>query len=317
MHDGASRGSWLLAFAGLVACGACGAVQTVNLPGWVCSKPDAIFIDGLQGGVAVPHRPSLGFGGAAGDSTRTLHVPNLGDGTQAYFIHTPPGYSASRAWPLLLVLHGVSPAPDSSAQTTRDEWSAAADNGGFIVAAPKAHDPVLVQGVPGLSWLLPPSSGATDYDEFDALLADVDAAYNIERSRIYVWGFSAGASVAHDLALNTYSTAFNAASIAAYAASSGALQNAACAGVSDAQCQQILVSLPRKVPVYLLVGNSDNDVKPYVAHDWQMFIDAGWKLYPDPPPYEVFHTMFVGTHVYYTAQFPSIWQTLCPFAVIP
>jgi hypothetical protein len=292
--------------------------QSVTLPTWVCAQPDAIYVSGFETGeIAVPHAPSNGGGGALGSGTRSLHIANLGNGTQPYYLYVPANYKPNRTWPFLLALHGVSPYPDTYAQTTRDDWVAAASANGFIVAAPIANEQVSVSGQPGVTWLVPPTSGPNDYDEFAAVLADVEGAYNIERTRIYVWGFSAGASVAHDLAINSYSGSFNASTMAAYGASSGALEYLACAGLGNAQCQQLLTGLPRRIPVDLHIGNSDDpNLKSAVQNDRDLFQNAGWQ-YLGYPPHELYYTLFVGTHEYTVPQLSDIWLNLCPHAVIP
>lgn len=297
--------------------GRAAAAQSVTLPAWVCTHPDAIFVSGFEAGeIAVPHSPSNGSGGAVGSVTRILHIANLGSGTQPYYLYVPANYTPNHSWPFLLALHGVSPYPDTYAATTRDNWVAAATAGGFIVAAPIANAQVSVSGQPGVTWLLPPSNAPTDYDEFAAVLADVESAYNIERTRIYGWGFSAGGHVMHDLAINTYSTAFNASTMAAYGASSGVLEALACNGLSNAQCQQLLTNLPRRIPVDIHIGNSDTLLLPYAQNDQALFQNAGWQ-YLGNPPYELYYTMFVGGHTYTVPQLGQIWGNLCRAAVIP
>jgi len=54
---------------------AAGAAQTVNLPDWVCSEPDAIYRGEFETSDAtVPHDPSGGSGGAIGSIKRYVHV---------------------------------------------------------------------------------------------------------------------------------------------------------------------------------------------------------------------------------------------------
>jgi len=292
--------------------------QSVTLPAWVCAHSDAIYVSGFEiGEIAVPHSPSNGSGGAKGSVTRTLHIANLGSGTQPYSLYVPTNYSPNHPWPFLLALHGTAPYPDTYDAMTRDDWSSVAAANGFIVAAPIANEQVTVSGQPGVTWLVPPTSGPNDYDEFAAVLADVEGAYNIERTRIYSWGFSAGASVAHDLAVNTYSAAFNASTMAAYGASSGTLANLACAGMNNAQCTQVLLDLPRKITVDIHIGNSDYaPLLADVQNDRDMFENAGWQ-YLGNPPHELYYTMFVGGHTYTIPQLGDIWRNLCPNAVIP
>lgn len=292
--------------------------QSVTLPAWVCAHPDTIFAGGFESGeIAVPHSPSNGSGGTTGSITRTLHIAGLGSGTQPYYLYVPANYAPNRPWPFVLALHGVSPYPDTYAQATRDDWVAAASAAGFIIAAPIANEQVSVGGQPGVTWLAPPTSGPNDYDEFASVLTDVKGTYNVEQTRVYVWGFSAGASVAHDLAVNTYSNAFNASTMAAYGASSGALEYLACAGLTNTQCQQSLSGLPRRIPVDLHIGNSDDpNLRSAVQNDRDLFENAGWQ-YLGNPPHELYYTMFVGGHTYTIPQLSDIWRNLCPNAVVP
>lgn len=296
--------------------GSAWSAQSVTLPAWVCAYPDAVFASGFESGeTAVPHWPSNGSGGATGSVTRTLHIANLGSGTQPYYLYVPANYTPNHAWPFLLALHGVSPYPDTYAQTTRDDWATVASANGFIVAAPIANEPVTVGGQPGVTWRVPPTSGPNDYDEFAAVLADVEGAYNIERTRLYGWGFSAGGHVMHDLAVNTYSAAFNDSTMAAYGVSAGVLAALACNTLTTAQCQQLLTNLPRKITVDIHIGN-DDPLVTYAQSDDQLFQNAGWQ-YSGAPPYQIDYAIFVGGHTYTIAQLSQIWGNLCRAAVVP
>jgi poly(3-hydroxybutyrate) depolymerase len=296
--------------------GLAGAAQSVTLPAWVCQHPDAIHVSGFEiGEIAVPHLSSNGSGGAIGSVTRTLHIANLGSGTQPYYLYVPANYTPNHAWPFLLALHGVSPYPDTYAQTTRDDWSSVAAANGLIVAAPIANEQVAVGGQPGVTWRVPPTSGPNDYDEFAAVLADVEGAYNVERTRIYGWGFSAGGHVMHDLGVNTYSAAFNTSTMAAYGVSAGVLAGLACQNLSNAQCQQLLTNLPRKITVDIHIGNNDPLVTDAQSDD-QAFKNAGWQ-YSGSAPHGIYYTIFVGGHTYTVSQLSQIWGNLCRAAVVP
>ena len=288
--------------------------QSVTLPGWVCAHPDAIFVSGFGSGeIVVPHSPSNGNGGGKGKVSRTLHIANLGSGTQPYYLYVPADYSPNRPWPFMLALHGVSPYPDTYAAMTRDDWSSVAATNGLIVAAPTANDVFYDPNCKcqGVSWLVPPTSGPSDYDEFAAVLADVEGAYNIERTRIYGWGFSAGGHVMHDLAVNSYSAAFNDSTMAAYGVSGGDLAALACAGLSTSQCEQALTALPRKIPVDIHIGDSDPNY-PHAQTDHSLLLGAGWT-----DGQTLFYTVFSGGHIYTIAQLSDIWNNLCPNAVVP
>lgn len=287
------------------------AATSVTLPAWVCAHADAVYADRFDADqTLVPHDASNGAGGAyPGKRTRTLHIAGLGSGTQNYYIYVPNDYTPTRSWPLLLVLHGTAPLGDSYAMTTRDNWVTAASNGRFIVAAPVADATGSSNGTAYESWLVPPTAGPSDYDLFDAIRADMEAAYNIERTRVYGWGFSSGAHVMHDLAINTYSEAWNAATMAAYGVSAGVLQGLACPGPSNAGCGPLLAALPRQIPVDIHVGNTDPNY-PYAVADHTLFLAKGWQ-----DGQTMHFTTFSGGHTYTVAQLSEIWTNLCPNAV--
>ena len=292
------------------------AATSVTLPGWVCADPDAVFVSRFDDDGVVPHDPSNGNGGAyPGKQTRTLNIAGLGSGTQNYYIYLPNDYTPTRSWPMIMVLHGVAPAGDSYAMTTRNNWIGAAGAGHFIVVAPVA-DAVNqcwdgTKYVACESWLVPPTYGPNDYDLFAAVRADMESAYNIERTRIYGWGFSAGAHVMHDLAVNSYSEAFNASTMAAYAVSAGVLQGLACPGPTDAGCASLLASLPRRIPVDIHIGNTDPNYALAVA-DHSLFLTQGWA-----DDQTIHYVEFSGGHTYSIAQLSTIWNNICPNAVTP
>lgn len=292
------------------------ASSSVTLPAWVCADPDVVFdapFDAPQN--AVPHDPSLGSGGAyPGAQTRTLNIPGLGTGTQNYFLYVPADYTPGRAWPLMLVLHGVAPygSADSYATAVRDSWSSVADSGHFIVVAPVADDVIWQNGAPyAVSWLLPYGGGPSDYDLLDAVRADVEAAYNIERTRLYAWGFSAGGHVLYDLALTQHDDAFNTNTLAGFAVTGADLAAVACAGLSDAGCNRLLAQAPRKIPVDIHIGNSDPNYS-YAISDHTRFVAQGWV-----DKVTIWKRVFVGGHTYSVDQLGVAWSELCPTAVTP
>lgn len=293
------------------------AATSVMLPSWVCTEPDAIFASRFDAvDAVVPHDPSGGSGGAyPGKSSRTLHIAGLGSGTQKYYIYLPPDYTPSRPWPLLLALHGVAPLGDSYAKDVRDAWAIAASADDFIVAAPVADEVTQcwngTQYVACETWSVPPSSGPTDYDLFAALRVDMEGAYNIDRTRVYGWGFSAGGHVMHELALTGYSTAFNADTMAAYSVSGGVLQGQACPGPTNAGCAPLLAALPRRIPVDIHVGDSDPNY-PDAVSDHALFLSSGWSDGVD-----MHFVVFSGGHDYTAGQLGAIWNNICPNAVTP
>jgi len=295
--------------------GTAAAATSVTLPGWACTQPDSVYMSAFDTAASpIPHDPSMGNGGAyPGSLMRTLHIAGLGGGTQNYYIYVPEDYDPSRPWPLLLALHGVATVGDSEAMRTRDNWSGAAESAGFIVAAPVPNGIYQCwdgqKYVPCESWLVPPSAGPNDYDLFAAMRADMESAYNIERTRIYGWGFSAGGHVMHDLGLSQHSAAFNATTMAAYAVTGADLAALACD--SDADCNNLLAQLPRKIPVDIRIGNSDPNYA-YAKSDRDRFLAEGWVN-----RVTLFYNVFVAGHTYSIAQLSSTWANLCPNAVTP
>ncbi|HEX3123427.1 MAG TPA: PHB depolymerase family esterase [Rhodanobacteraceae bacterium] len=299
------------------------AATSVTLPGWVCAHHDAMFVSGFENDGFIPHDPSGGKGGAyPGRQARTLHIAGLGSGTQNYYVFLPIDYTPSRSWPMIMVLHGVAPVDDSYAIATRDNWTTVANTGHFIVAAPVATRITQCwngsQYVPCETWKAPPTSGPSDYDLFAAVRADMESAYNIERTRIYGWGFSAGANVMHDLAINSYSAAFNASTMAAYGVSSGTLQGLACPGQTDAGCAPLLAALPRRIPVDIHIGTQDVDPSvgdfnyPDAVTDHNLFVSEGWV-----DNQTIDYTEFDLGHTYTIPQLGAIWNNICPNAVTP
>jgi poly(3-hydroxybutyrate) depolymerase len=290
-----------------------GAATSVTLPAWACSNQDAVFIGGFEDGALVPHDPSNGSGGAyPGKQTRTLQIAGLGSGTQNYYVYLPLDYTPTRSWPMLLALHGVAPFGDSYAKLTRSDWIAAAAAGHFIVVAPVADQIVAYSGGQpyAISWLIS-SAYPSDLDLFAAVRADMESAYNIERTRVYGWGFSSGAHVMDLLGVTDASAAFNANTMAAYSVSSGVLQAWVCPGPTDAGCASLLTNLPRKIPVDIHIGNTDPNYTQAAA-DHNLFVAEGWS-----DGQTIHYTEFDGDHTYTIAQLTDIWNNICPNAVVP
>ena len=302
-----------LALVTLAICVSAYAAQTVTLPNWVCTHPDAIFVSAFDTAeVPVPRDPTQGSGGTTGTTTHTVHIAGLGTGVQNYYLYVPTSYSPSQTYPFVLALHGTAPyaSRSSYASDVLTAWSNVAASGQFIVAAPVADEEVSVDGQAGATWSVPPDS-PSDYDLFAAVLADVESAYNIDRTRIYVWGFSSGGSVAYDLALNDYSTTFDASTLAAYSVSAGALGGLACS-YSPNTCPALLQAQTRKVPVDIHVGTADDPGYSYAEVDHADFVAHGWV-----DNSTVFFNTFAGGHVYSTSDLQLAWTHLCHDAVTP
>jgi poly(3-hydroxybutyrate) depolymerase len=139
----------------------------------------------------------------------------------------------------------------------------------------------------------------------------MESAYNIERTRIYGWGFSAGAHVMDLLGVTDASAAFNASTMAAYSVSSGVLQGWVCPGPTDAGCASLLANLPRRIPVDIHIGTADPNYTEAFA-DHNLFVAEGWT-----DGQTIHYTEFADGHTYTIAQLTEIWNNLCPNAVVP
>ena len=276
------------------------AASTFQLPASMCPNADAIFRDGFEVAAAIPHNPSNGSGGAyPGDVTRSISVSGVG--TRSYYLHLPSGYTPTRSWPILFVFHGASGSnanAPAAAQQVRSDWSSWADSQGFIVLAFVGNQPQGGWGDPN------------DFPEINAAQADAFAAYNVEQSRVYLWGFSAGAHFGHAIALNN--TTF----FAAYGVSAGSLEQYACTdnGSYPPTCAALLSGAQPKIPVDIHLGNSDPLASPpyTAAGDPQRFRNNGWS-----DGRTLYYVPFNGGHTYTVAQLGEIWNHLCPFALGP
>ncbi len=278
------------------------ATSTVKLPDWVCTHPDALFIDGFQPAAGITRLPSNGSGGATGNISRTVTIELWG--THTIYLHVPPSYLPSHPVPLVLALHGQAGSPaaaDTAAQAVRNAWAPVADANGFIVIAPVAT------GSTG-GWIAPPPN-PSDYDIFAAAIVDAEAAYNIDRSRRIGWGFSAGGHVMHDIMFNDFGAPVSIDTFAAYSVSAGALEGFACS--SPTTCNALVATASRRIPVDLHVGNTD-PLLPYVTSDRNIFLNNGWVTSSN-----LWFTTFSGGHTYATFQLTEIWSHLCPFQALP
>ncbi|HJT98223.1 MAG TPA: hypothetical protein VJ696_07885 [Rhodanobacteraceae bacterium] len=277
------------------------AASTVALPPWLCGAEalDVVFRDGFDASWPIPHDPSGGSGGQyPGDVPRVISVP--GAGVHILYLHIPTAYSPSRAWPLLIALHGTSGSSGTApaaAQQIRDDWSGWSESRGFLVVAPVASGPTG-------SW-----EPDVDIPAIYAAIADTAARYNVERTRIDVWGYSAGGHVAHGLVLND--TGF----FAAYGVSAGSLTQYACTddGSIPPSCAALLSGAEPKTPVDIHLGNHDPLYLQYGAGDDPARFEAGGWI----PGQDLFYTLFPGGHIYTVAQLGEIWTNICPFAVGP
>ena len=226
-----------------------------------CGAREPLFRSGLEPAELPGVRPSGGgLDPTLSSGLIEVNVPDTGRLQRAY-LSLPAPQGNPRALPLLLVLHGAAGSPaaaDLAAQSLRSLWADAANALGAAVLAPVAS------GNSG-GWV-----PAVDGPAIACLLAELERRHDIDRSRRYLWGFSAGAHYGHALALG------NRERLAAYAVKAGALAALVCSPYSGAvACGNTLAPPGRRIPVQLRTGSAD-PLHPHVLADRQSFEQAGW-----------------------------------------
>jgi hypothetical protein len=245
---------------------------TGNVPS-LNNCPDMIFIDGNENNSL----PSNGFGGSyPGAVTHTINSDNT------YYYYIPSSYQPNEPMPLMAVWHGAAGtgAAASAAMDMRDYWQSEAETFGFILVAQAAT------GATG-GWI--PN---TDSARLASILDDMQARYNIETTRRYAWGFSAGGFVMHAIGLNAADY------FAAYAVSGAHLGYANGAGYPPANAV-------RNLPVYISVGTSDSHHAAALA-DINDFLLAGWTYNKN-----LWFEDFVGGHVLPDDVPAKAWNKIC------
>jgi poly(3-hydroxybutyrate) depolymerase len=210
-------------------------------------------------------------------------VEVAGLGLQDYFLFIPSDYQPEQSLPMLLAWHGAAGPGNArtAAQQLRNLWSEVAESENFIVVAQVAT------GSQG-GWI-PERATAI----LDSILLAVESRYNVDRARLFGWGFSAGGHVMHELVLE------RADQFAAYAVNAGVLDALAGSGAP--------VSASRRVPVSIQVGDRDS-LQPFALSDRQRFENAGWVL-----GYDLFYQEFSGGHSVNVTQLNNHWQQLKGF----
>lgn len=185
-------------------------------------------------------------GGAEWNAGTAAHNISVDGTTRSFLLHVPEtaaGGQATALLPLVLVLHGSS--GDGDAIRLASGMDSLADAHHFLVAYPNGTDGGF--GLYPTDWNAgtccgaPARAGVDDLAFLSALMARVAEVLPVDRSRIYVAGFSDGGRMAYHVACQLPST------VAAIAVVEGSLVDDAC--VPDAP-----------VPVLAIHGTADDQV---------------------------------------------------------
>ncbi len=129
----------------------------------------------------------------------------LGNSERQFLLHLPPAYDTSKSWPLVVMLHGMGGTAENAVRETG--WSSKADAAGFIIAYAQAtrpdpsRPPSLRNNAPawndGSGRFHAGEGNVDDVAYIRALIDRVIADHAVDSRRIYVTGFSNGASMTY------------------------------------------------------------------------------------------------------------------------
>nr|ADH59407.1 esterase/lipase [uncultured bacterium] len=180
-----------------------------------------------------------------GWSARTL---DSGGRERCYHLYVPPGYNPAQPAPVVVSFHGFLSNPNSHALISG--WHKLAEQEGFLVAYPQGTSFPLRWDA-GSTWGAP---GVNDVQFFRDMVDDMANVAAVDRSRVYVNGFSNGGGMAVRIGCEA------AGEVAALGSVAGAV-------VEIEEC-----SPSRPVPVMAYHGTAD-PVVPYEGGEMQ-----GWLL---------------------------------------
>jgi phospholipase/carboxylesterase len=115
--------------------------------------------------------------------------PDGAEDSTLCLVSVPSGYSPDRAWPLLVALHGYG----SSAERFHVVWHEAAAVSGFVLLTPQGEDSTRE----GVGWAWGPCAEEIVRQSVDATMG----AVRIDRSRIFLTGFSQGGRLTYEIAM--------------------------------------------------------------------------------------------------------------------
>jgi len=178
----------------------------------------------------------------SGTKTKTFTHQGI---SRQYDVYLPQGYKKSKAYPLVVALHG---SPSGSKEMAEiSQLNKTADREGFLVLYPQGTGSTLAGQTYG-SWNAGSCCGSAkekkvdDVDFISQAIAKTYSDYSVDRRRIYVTGFSNGAQMAYALACSPVS-----AKIAAIAPVSGLAPLE-----SIPNCKPL-----RKIPIIHIHGDQD------------------------------------------------------------
>lgn len=115
-------------------------------------------------------------------------------GTRKYKVYIPSTYDRSKAYPLVVMLHGCTQDADNIARGTK--LNSVAERRGLLVAYPE--QPASANVLKCWNWYEPAHQKRDEGEPsiIAAIVQEIASNYSVNRSRVYVGGVSAGAAMA-------------------------------------------------------------------------------------------------------------------------
>ena len=126
-----------------------------------------------------------------------------------WITYVPSSYDGSKAVPVVMSIHGYTASMESMVEESR--WWEIAEKEGFICVFPQGYvrDIAMMGNVPCAMWmgaafsqLVPELDPNTDVNCLTEILNKTEAAYNVDKSRVYCTGHSNGSMMTFTLAAN-------------------------------------------------------------------------------------------------------------------
>jgi len=190
---------------------------------------------------------------------RTYRIPTdirTGDFRRDYLLHIPSGYDGRTALPMVVVVHGAFDTAQGVEKITG--FSELADRENFIALYPNGI------GILGYfqHWNAGHCCGKAQHDQIDdvgfvaAAIESASQRFNVDRSRIFMWGFSNGGMFTHRFAAEKSDLLAGAAALA------GAIGSR----TPETKAAWQMPKPARPVPFMIMHGTADESV-PYEGGD--------------------------------------------------
>ncbi|RLK28525.1 extracellular catalytic domain type 1 short-chain-length polyhydroxyalkanoate depolymerase [Cupriavidus plantarum] len=227
-------------------------------------------------GVATPARPPVtrkgGTGGVWEEGLWGFGF-GLGHTQRRYRLYVPPGVSAARPAPLLVLLHGCGQDAASFAASTR--VASIARDARWIVLMPEQSVQANAQRC--WQWFTPSTRGAAEAALLMSMVDHVSRRYAVLADRVCAMGLSAGGAMAMLLGLrypDRFAAIASHSGAAPYSATNATQAARAMRGerVADAGAARLALAGRRPPPLVLLHGDED----PVVTYDSATGAAALW-----------------------------------------